>query len=70
MVSVVRLLDLEWGAHVELAVEALVVPPPDVFEGREFDLLDGPPGAALADEFGLVEAVDCLGEGVVERLSG
>jgi predicted glycoside hydrolase/deacetylase ChbG (UPF0249 family) len=41
-------------------------PAPDVFEGREFDLLDGAPGAALADQLGLVEPVDGLGEGVIE----
>lgn len=47
MVSVVRLPDLKWGAHIELSVEAGIVLPPDVFEGRELDLRDGPPRAAL-----------------------
>lgn len=58
-------LDLGRGLHVELAVEALVVPPPHLLEGRELDLLDSPPGASLSDEFGLVEVVEGLGEGVV-----
>jgi hypothetical protein len=50
--------------HVELAVEVGVVPPPHVFERREFDLLGGPPRTLLADEFGRVEVVDRLGEDV------
>jgi len=70
LVSVIRLFDLGGGAHVELAVEAGVVPPPHPFEGRELDLLDRSPGPALADQFGLVEVVDRLGEGVVVALSG
>lgn len=40
---------------------ALVVPPLHPLECREFDLLDGPPGSAVADEFGLVEFIDCFG---------
>jgi hypothetical protein len=59
--SVVRLLDLDWGAHIEFPVKkALMVPPPHVFEGREFDLLNRPPGALLSDQFGLVEVVEYL----------
>lgn len=34
-------------------------------EGREFDLLDGAPGVAAADELGLVEPVHHLGHRVV-----
>src|SRR3990170_3256831 len=45
---------------VEAAGGPEVDPPP----GRQLDLLDAPPGAAV-DELGLVEAVDALGEGVV-----
>ena len=40
MGSVVRRLDLERGPHLELPVQALVVPPPHVLQGRELDLLD------------------------------
>jgi len=64
VVSVVRRLDLGGGAEVELAVQPLVVPPPHVFEGRELDLLDRAPGALAADQFGLVEPVHGLREGV------
>jgi len=45
-----RLLDLDGGAHVELAVEAGVVPPPHPFEGRELNLLDRPPRAGVKNE--------------------
>ena len=38
-----------------------MVPAPHVFEGRELDLLNGPPRLLLADQFGLVEVVDRLG---------
>lgn len=65
----VRLLNLERGAHVELAVEPLVVPRSEVLERREFDLLDGSPGSAQVDQLGRVEAVDGRGEGVVERVA-
>ncbi len=44
MASVVGVLDLDRGAHVELAVQGLVVPPPHVLQGGELDLLDGAPG--------------------------
>lgn len=60
-VSVVGGLDFGGGAVVEFGVEALVVPPPDPFQGREFDLLCGAPGSAATDELGLVEPVDGFG---------
>ena len=63
--SVVRLLDLDRRAVIGLAVETSVVPPPHVLERRELDLLDRPPRALSTDQLGLVEPVDCLGEGVV-----
>ena len=65
VVSVVRGLDLGGGEQIELSVQAMVVPPPDVFEGRQLDLLDRAPGALTADQLGLVETVHCLREGVV-----
>lgn len=45
-----------------------MVPPPHPFERRKLDLLDRPPGPALADQLGLVEVVDRLGEGIVIRV--
>ena len=64
-VSVVRLLDFEGSAHVEFTEEALVVPPPHVFESGELDLFDCVPRTVLADQLGLVKVVDSLSEGVV-----
>ena len=45
--------------------EAAVVEPVDPFEGGELEVVEAAPGAAVADELGLVEPVDGLGEGVV-----
>jgi hypothetical protein len=69
LVSVVLLLDFDRGAHVELAVEALVVRPPHVFERREFDLLDSAPASPSPDELGLVEPVDGLSQGTLSKQS-
>ena len=55
------------GRYVaEVAVEALGVVPVHPGERGEFDVVDAAPRApgGAADEFGLVEAVDGLGEGV------
>ena len=65
MVSVVRGLNLGGSAVSELAVEAGIVPPPHILEGRELDPLDRRPRAAAADQFRLVEPVDRLGESVI-----
>jgi hypothetical protein len=51
-------------------VEALVVAPPDPFQRGELDLLNGAPRAAAADQLGLVQAVDGLGQGIVVALTG
>src|SRR5262245_18100096 len=40
------------------------------FGGGQFDLLDGAPWLAGLDQFGLVQAVDRLGQRVVVRLTG
>ena len=63
-------LDFHRGAQVELAVEALFVLPPHAFEHRKLDLFHGAPGPASAGQLGLVEVVDCFGEGVVIGLAG
>jgi hypothetical protein len=60
----------EAGAGFDLAVEASVVEPVDVGEGRELDVVESPPWALFVDEFPLVEAVEALDEGIVIRLSG
>ena len=68
MLSVVGGLEFDGWDVAAVLVEAAVVEPVDPFGGGELDLLDGPPGLAGFDQFGLVEAVDRLGERVVEEL--
>ena len=58
-------LDLGGGGVVGFAVEVLVVLSPHPFQCRELELLDFPPGFAMAGQFGLVATVDGLGESVV-----
>jgi hypothetical protein len=45
--------------------ETAVVEPVDPFQGGVLDLVDALPGAAPADQLGLVQADDRLGQGVV-----
>ena len=63
----VGLFELCWRGVAEVAVEALGVVPVHPAQGGEFDVVDAAPRplGRSADEFGLVEAVDGLGEGVV-----
>jgi len=42
-----------------------VVEPVDPFQGGELEVVEASPGAFVADELGLVEADDRLGQGVV-----
>src|ERR1700736_5151242 len=58
---------LELGRRqiVDGAVEPTLAPPVHPFGGGQLDLLEGPPGAAPADELGLVETHHRLGQGVV-----
>ena len=46
-----------------------MVEPVDPFQCRELDLFDVPPRAVRPDQFGLVQAVDRLGERVVVRVA-
>ncbi len=55
------------GDVVERAVQAALVPPLHPREGGQLDLAGGAPGAAGADQLGLVQAVDRLGQGVGPR---
>lgn len=48
-------------------METLVVLPRQV--GRQFDLLDGAPQAALTDQLRHIGSVRCLGEGDIERVT-
>ena len=48
----------------DLAVEAPVVEPFDVCQGGQLDMLSVAPGSLTFGQFGLVESVDRLGQGV------
>jgi hypothetical protein len=50
--------------------EASVAEPVDPFEGGELEVIEAAPWSLVADESGLVEPVDRLGERVVVALPG
>ena len=69
LLTVVVLFEL---GRRDLAVgfeEAAVVEPVDPFEGGVLEVVEAAPGAAVADELGLVEPDDRLGERVVVRVA-
>ncbi len=63
--SVVGLLELGGWDVAECAVEAFGVEPVDPLQGGQLDLVDVAPRASPADQLGLVETVDRLGERIV-----
>ena len=70
--SVERGFELCGRYVVEEAVQASGVVPVHPAQGGQFDVFDGLPGSGAGrsvDQLGLVVAVDCFGEGVVETLS-
>src|SRR5664280_301785 len=58
-------LELNGRDKADLAVKAAVIEPVDVLGDRDLQVVDGPPRALVADEFGLEQAVERLGHGVV-----
>ena len=54
-----------WRDAAEFVEQAAVVEPVDPFEGGEFEVVEAPPGAFVADQFGLVEPEDRFGHCVV-----
>ena len=67
--TVVCLLKLD-GWHVAVDLEQPVpVEPVDPGKGGRFDVFDGAPGAAAADEFGLEQAYHRLGQCVIECIA-
>ena len=52
-----------------VVVEPAAVEPVDPFQGGELEVVESSPGAAVADELGLVEPDDRLGQRVVVALS-
>ena len=67
--SVVGGLELGGWDVAAVLVEAAVVEPVDPLGGGDLDVIDGPPGPARFDQLGLVQAVDRLGQRVVERVA-
>ena len=63
--SVVDLFQDGWGHVAAVLVEPAVVVPVDPRRGGDLDGVEVAPGSLAADHFGLVEAVDALGQGVV-----
>ena len=66
MLSVVGPLQFDWWDVAAVFVEAVVVEPVDPFGGGVFDLVDGPPRLAWFDQFGLVQPIYRLREGIVQ----
>ena len=62
--TVVEVLELDRWDVVAGAVQPAVVEPVDVLQGGEFDVVEATPGAAAADELGLVQDYEGLGGGV------
>ena len=63
--SVVGGLELRRRDVADRLQQAAVVEPVDPLQGGVLDLIQALPGAAPTDEFGLVQADDRLGQGVV-----
>ena len=58
-------LELGWWEMADGLQEPAVVEPVDPLQGGVLDLIKTLPGAAPADQFGLVQPDDRLGQGVV-----
>ena len=67
--TVVLLLELHRWDVAAVAVQTPVVEPVDVLQGGDLDVVEALPGAAPADELGLVEPDQGFGGGVVERVA-
>lgn len=65
MVTVVGLFQFGWWEVPAGLEHAAVVEPVDVFQGGDLDLFNGPPWTAGFDQFGLEQADDRFGQGVV-----
>jgi hypothetical protein len=65
----VDLLVFDRGEVVAGRMQPPVVVPVDPFQGGQLDVVDGLPGSAAADEFGLEQPDVGLGQGVVQRVT-
>ena len=67
--SVVGGLELGWWEMADGLQEPAVVEPVDPRQGGVLDLIKTLPGATPADQLGLVQADDRLGQRIVERVA-
>ena len=70
VVTVVGVFEFGWWDVAAVFVEASVVEPVDPFQGGDLDVVGGAPRPSRFDQFGLVEAVDRLGQRVVVAVAG
>ena len=68
--TVVVVLELGGWDQADLAVQAPVVEPVDVLGDGDLEVVDVLPGALVADQLGLEQRVERLGQGVVVRIAG
>ena len=69
MLSVVGVLEVGGWDVAAVLVEASVVEPVDPLGGGDLDVVDALPRPSRLDQFGLVETVDRLCKGIVERVA-
>jgi hypothetical protein len=67
--SVVGGLEFGWWEMADGPQEPAVVEPVDPLQGGVLDLIQALPGATPADQLGLVQADDRLGQRIVERVA-
>lgn len=65
------MLELGWRDVAQVFVQPRGVVPVDPRQGGQLDILDAPPGtlARATHDLGLVQAVDALGQGAIERVA-
>ena len=61
----IGVLELDGRDHADLAVKSPVIEPVDVFRGRDLEVVDALLRALLADQLGLEQRVERLGQSVV-----
>ena len=64
-IAMVEVLIFDWWQAADGAMQAPVVPPVRPLSCGEFEVIERAPRSMTVYELGFVEAVDCLGEGVV-----
>jgi hypothetical protein len=70
VVTVVLNLVLDRRDRADFAAQASVVEPVDVLSDGDLEVVDAAPGALVADQLGLEQRVERLGERVVVAVAG